>query len=65
MSAVIAAYFAAITGLWISSGHTAGQTASRSPARPRREMCAWPSKAPEAFSAGDSPACLTSDEELS
>ena len=26
-------------------------------------MCAWPSKAPEAFSDGDSPACLTSDEE--
>ena len=30
-AAVIAAYFAAITGLWISSGHTARQTASRSP----------------------------------
>ena len=32
---------------------------------PRREMCAWPEKAPEALSAGDSPACLTSEEELS
>ena len=48
-----------------SSGHTARQTVSRRPGRPRREMCAWPAKAPEALSDGDSPACLTSDDELS
>jgi hypothetical protein len=28
-------------------------------------MCDWPSKAPEALPDGDSPACLTSDDELS
>ena len=62
---VIAAYLAAMTGLCCSIGHTARQAVSRSPGRPRRDMCAWPSKAPEAFSDGDSPACLTREDELS
>jgi len=62
---VSAWYLAAMTGLWMSSGQTARQMASRSPGRPRREMRGWPSKAPEALSAGDSPACLTSEEEPS
>ena len=52
-------------GLWISSGQAARHTVIRSPGRPRRQMRAWPSKAPEAFSAGDSPACLTGDGEPS
>src|SRR5580693_9974006 len=45
-AAIIAAYFAAITELWMSSGQIARHTVSRRPGRPRREMCAWPSKAP-------------------
>src|SRR5579875_1012442 len=62
---VIAWYLAAITGLYWSIGHTARQTVSRRPGRPRREMCAWPAKAPEALPDGDIPACLTSEEEPS
>ena len=62
---VIAWYLAAMTGLNWSIGHTARQTVSRRPGRPRREMCASPKKAPEALSDGDSPACLTTDDELS
>src|SRR5207248_10627574 len=62
---VSAAYLAAITGLSWSIGHTARQTASRRPGRPRREMCAWPEKTPEAFSDGASPARLSREEELS
>ena len=58
-------YLVAITGLYWSIGQTARHTVSRRPGRPRREMCAWPAKAPEAFSDGDSPACLTSDDEPS
>ena len=59
---VIAWYLAAMTGLNWSIGHTARQTVSRRPGRPRREMCASPRNAPEALSDGDIPACLTSDD---
>ena len=58
-------YFAAMTGLCSSSGVTARQAAVRSPGRPRREMREAPSNAPEEVSAGDRPACLTSDFEVS
>ena len=58
-------YFAAMTGLWRSSGKTARQAAVRRPGLPRREMCDSPSKAPDELSAGDRPACLTSDFEVS
>ena len=57
--------FRGITELWMSSGEIARDTVSRRPGRLWREMCAWPSKAPEALPDGDSPACLTSDDELS
>src|ERR1700683_1165880 len=63
--AVMAAYLAARTGLWVSMGQTARQTARRRPGRPRREILAWPSNAPEEFWAGDIPACLTREEEES
>ena len=58
-------YFAAMTGLCSSSGVTARQAAVRSPGRPRREIREVPSNAPEEVSAGDRPACLTSDFEVS
>ena len=62
---VIDWYLADITGLYWSNGHTARHTVSRRPGKPRREMCAWPEKAPEALSDGDIQACLTSEEEPS
>ena len=64
-AAASAWYFAAMTGLWASSGKIIRQAAVRSAGRPRREMRDWPSNAPEELSAGDRPACLTSDDEVS
>jgi hypothetical protein len=48
-----------------SIANVARQAATRSEGRPRREIREVPSDAPDALSDGDSPACLTMEEEVS
>jgi hypothetical protein len=63
--ATSASYLAFMTGFQFSIANVARQAATRSEGRPRREIREVPWDAPDALSDGDSPACLTMEEEVS